>query len=86
MAITAEAPNPMAAASSCTGCGGAKGAPLAAVVHIAHHTPEQLMMKGVTITLCQECGRDAANAIGFMCIRDGGWSKLEPRKRKPKTT
>ena len=39
---------------------------------------------GVTIALCEVCGRDLANAVGYMCIRDGGWSKLEPRKKKPK--
>ena len=33
--------------------------------------------------VCEECGRDATNAIGFMCARDGGWSKLESRKRTP---
>jgi len=36
----------------------------------------------ITLVLCAECGRDLANAVGFMCIREGGWSKLEPRKRK----
>ena len=25
---------------------------------------------------------ELANAVGYMCIRDGGWSKLEPRKKK----
>lgn len=60
-------------ARECTGCKGAKGAPLAARVHIGND--------GVNIVLCEECGRDLANAIGFMCVRDG-WSKLEPRKRR----
>lgn len=61
---------------ACTGCRGTKGAPLAAVVDIGEGKHAK------RILLCQECGRDAANAIGFMCVRDGGWSKLEPRKRK----
>jgi hypothetical protein len=43
---------------------------------------EALVHDSIEFALCEECGRDAANAIGFMCIRDGGWSKLEPRKRK----
>ena len=64
----------------CSGCGGAKQAPIATVLSIRHN-PGDL---GVTLTLCEECGRDVANAVGFMCIREGGWSKLEPRKRKPK--
>lgn len=38
----------------------------------------------VSIVFCEECGRDLANAVGFMCIRDGGWSKLEPRKLRNK--
>ena len=61
----------------CTSCGGTKKAPIATIVFVGNRN------RGVELTLCQECGRDAANAIGFMCIRDG-WSKLEPRKRKPK--
>jgi hypothetical protein len=36
----------------------------------------------VTLVLCEECGRDLANAVGFMCIRDGGWNKLQPRSRR----
>ena len=63
----------------CSGCGGTKEAPIAAILLIYHRD------LGVTIALCEECGRDTANAVGFMCIRDGGWSKLEPRKRKPTT-
>lgn len=59
--------------TACTGCKGEKKAPLAARVDIGEH---------VTIALCEECGRDLANAVGFMCIRDGGWSKLEPRKKR----
>lgn len=62
--------------ADCAGCSGKKEAPIAAIVSIYDRD------LGVTIALCEECGRDAANAIGFMCIRDGGWSKLEPRKRK----
>jgi len=70
---------------SCTGCGGAKGAPLAAILSIYHRgrgveDPDL----GVTLALCEECGRNLANAVGFMCIREGGWSKLEPQKKKSK--
>ena len=68
---------------SCTGCGGTKGAPLAAILSIYHRSqgvedPDL----GVTFALCEECGRDLANAVGFMCIREDGWSKLEPRRKK----
>jgi len=76
VSIQARSPDEDSAAS-CAGCRGTKQAPIAAVVAIYH---EDL---GITIALCQECGRDLANAVGFMCVRDGGWSKLEPRKRKP---
>jgi hypothetical protein len=103
---------------TCTGCGGAKGAPIAAVVTLGPHAQlhpalkiardasalgreeesEQiihefnesgesaLVDQSVRIVLCEECGRDAANAIGFMCVRDGGWSKLEPRRSALKRT
>jgi hypothetical protein len=71
-------PGVVAAPSDCAGCGGAKGAPLAGVFSIWRGQSDV----GISIALCEECGRDAANAIGFLCIRDGGWSKLEPRKRK----
>jgi hypothetical protein len=64
--------------ASCAGCGGKKEAPIATIVAIYH------LSLGVTLALCEVCGRDLANAVGFMCIRDGGWSKLEPRKRAPK--
>lgn len=64
--------------SDCAGCNGSKQAPLAGIVSISRE-PSGL---GLTFALCEECGRDAANAIGFMCVRDGGWSKIEPRKRK----
>jgi hypothetical protein len=37
---------------------------------------------GISFALCEECGRDLANAVGFLCVRDGGWSKIEPRKRQ----
>ena len=77
--INARTPTANDDGAICTGCGGEKKAPLATIVFIGNHDG------GVELTLCQECGRDAANAIGFMCVRDGGWSKLEPRKRKPKT-
>jgi len=63
-------------AAKCTGCRDAKGAPLAAVVDIGEGKHAK------RILLCQQCGRDLANAVGFMCIREGGWSKLEPRKRR----
>lgn len=61
---------------SCAGCGGTKGAPIATFLSIYHCDI------GSTLAFCEECGRDVANAVGFMCVRDGGWSKLEPRKRK----
>ena len=62
--------------AKCTGCRSKKKAPLAAVVDIGEGKNAK------RILLCQECGRDIANAIGFMCIRDGMWSKLEPKRRK----
>ena len=65
--------------STCAGCGGTKEAPIATILSIYHGD------LGATLALCEECGRDTANAVGFMCLRDGGWSKLEPRKRKPRT-
>ncbi len=71
--ITVDTPG--AGAAACEGCMGNKGQPLAALVFVGTAT---------VFTLCQECGRDLANAVGFMCIRDGGWSKLEPRKRRSK--
>ena len=61
--------------SPCTGCGGTKEAPIATVLSIYHRD------LGVTLAFCEVCARDLANAVGFMCIRDGGWSKLEPRKK-----
>lgn len=78
MTIEAHVPIGDKPSSVCAGCGGTKDAPIATIFSIYHHSI------GVTIALCEVCGRDAANAIGFMCIREGGWSKLEPRKRKPK--
>ena len=66
----------------CAGCAGTKHAPIATVLSILNEVGMHGL--GVTLALCEECGRDLANAVGFMCIRDGGWSKLEPRKRKPK--
>jgi hypothetical protein len=62
----------------CAGCGGDKGAPLVGVVSV--HRPHSGL--GLSIALCEECGRDLANAVGFLCVRDGGWSKIEPRKRR----
>ncbi len=76
MSVTAEQPD--VNQTACSACEGSKGAPIAAVIHL---TPPEAM-RGVTFVLCEECGRDVANALGFMCIKDGGWSKLEPRKRK----
>lgn len=67
-----------ASSTDCAGCGGNKGAPIAGVVSISRCEGDV----GLSIALCEECGRDLANAVGFMCIRDGGWSKLEPRKSK----
>jgi ribosomal protein S27E len=99
---------------ACTGCRGAKGAPIAGVVTIGPgadlHPTLQIAADAAAlgrvkeagkiidefnardefvfvdpsmqIVLCEECGRDLANAVGFLCLRDGGWSKLEPRKRK----
>ncbi len=64
--------------SDCSGCGGKKGAPIAGVFSICR---SDLDAVSTSIILCEECGRDAANAIGYLCIRDGGWSKLEPRKK-----
>lgn len=78
MSVITESPRAEQTSKDCTGCGGSKGAPLATVVHIFTRADDA----GISMTLCQECGRDTANAIGFMCIKDGGWSKLEPRKRK----
>ena len=74
--IEARAPIGHEQPQSCSACGGTKAAPIATVLSIYHQSI------GVTIALCEECGRDTANAVGFMCIRDGGWSKLEPRKKK----
>jgi hypothetical protein len=65
---------------SCMGCGGAKTAPIATIFSVSHVVG--YASTGFTFALCEECGRDAANAIGFMCVKDGGWSKVEPRKRK----
>ena len=74
--IEARAPIGDKVPRDCTGCAGTKNAPIAAIVAVYHREI------GVTVAFCEECGRDIANAIGFMCVRDGGWSKLEPRKRK----
>jgi hypothetical protein len=76
--ITATAPtdDERTKPERCSACGGEKNAPIACSLSIG--TME-------TVLLCETCGRDAANVIGFMCIREGGWSKLEPRKRKAKS-
>ncbi len=76
MSITAHAPVCDQPATICAGCHGSKDAPIATILSIYHGDV------GVTVALCEECGRDTANAIGFMCVRDGGWSKLEARKRQ----
>ena len=97
---------------SCTGCAGAKQAPLAVNVTVGAHTShvvagalevahdalqEQRLEadslrraalvayvadrpRVVSFVLCEECARDLANAIGFFCLRGGGWSRLEARK------
>jgi hypothetical protein len=75
--ITASSPTGTHAQHNCTGCRGTKSAPLACVVDIGTHPAVT-----TRLVLCEECARDLANAVGFMAIRDGGWSKLEPRKRK----
>lgn len=82
MSVTAETPGPGHESKDCTGCGGSKGAPIATVVYVGSErfAPSDPASRG-KLVLCEECGRDIANAIGFMCIREGGWSKLEPRKR-----
>ncbi len=80
--IQANAPVGDVPSARCAGCAGAKKAPIATVLSIYNEVGVQGI--GTTIALCEECGRDVANAVGFMCIRDGGWSKLEPRKRTPK--
>lgn len=67
-ASTAKLPS-----SSCAACRGKKGAPIAGTLCFGEYVP---------FAFCEECGRDVANAVGFLCIRDGGWSKLEPRKRR----
>ena len=77
--IEARAPIGHEQAQSCAACGGTKAAPIATILSIYHRE------LGVTLALCEECGRDTANAVGFMCIREGGWSKLEPRKKKAPT-
>ncbi len=67
-----------ASARDCAGCGGEKKAPLACLVTVRRGQSDV----AISMALCEECGRDFANAVGFMCIKDGGWSKLEPRKKK----
>lgn len=72
--IAAHAPIGDKPATDCAGCAGTKGAPIAVILSISHRD------LGVSLALCEVCGRDTANAVGFMCVRDGGWSKLEPRR------
>lgn len=76
--IEARRPAGVALPTDCRGCGGKKEAPIAVVFSVFDRE------SGLMMALCEECGRDAANAIGYLCIRDGGWSKLEPRKRAVK--
>jgi hypothetical protein len=38
--------------------------------------------RAVSFELCEECARALANAVGAFRPRDGGWSRLEPRRRK----
>ena len=78
--IEARSPIGGVDAAECAGCAGKKLAPVAVVLSIYREAGQHSI--GLTVALCEECGRDAANAVGFMCVRDGGWSKLEPRKRK----
>jgi hypothetical protein len=78
--IQALAPVGNVSPQSCAGCAGAKQAPIATVLSIYQEVGVHGL--GTTLALCEECARDAANAVGFMCVRDGGWSKIEPRKRK----
>lgn len=81
--ISASVPPASAKPDTCDGCHGSKGAPIACEIALSPPSiPVSAMLR--PFRLCQECGRDAANAIGFMCIREGGWSKLEPKKRKGK--
>lgn len=75
MSVAARAPRD-GEYTICAGCHNTKGAPIAAVLSIYH------LDVGFTAALCEECGRDVANAVGFMCARDGGWSKLTPRKTR----
>jgi len=50
---------PVMPSDVCAGCSGAKQAPIAAVLAVYDRG------LGVTIALCQECGRDVANAVGL---------------------
>ena len=58
---------------SCAACHGSKNAPIACSLTFGEEGP---------FCLCEICARDLSNAVGFFCVRNGGWSKLEPRKRK----
>lgn len=71
--IGARTPDRVDEQEPCAGCRGSKGAPIAGIISVGDD---------ITFPICQECGRDLANAVGFMCVREGGWSKLEPRKRR----
>jgi hypothetical protein len=78
MSVTAVTPgdDERECVEKCVGCKGSKGALIAAIVSIGNTSDYHWMY------ICEACGRDIANAIGAMCLRDGGWSKLEPRKRR----
>jgi hypothetical protein len=82
--ISTQAPK---GGETCAGCAGKKQQPIAALVYIGDPVwlhESQTFAEVISFALCEECGRDAANAIGFMCVRDGGWSTIAPRKRKGK--
>jgi len=72
--IAAHAPIGEKRPTDCAGCGGSKEAPIAVILSISHRD------LGFSVALCEVCGRDVANSVGFMCVRDGGWSRLEPRR------
>jgi hypothetical protein len=114
--IEGTAPLAGSTSHSCTGCVGAKQAPLAVNVTVGAHTshavagslevahdalqeqrPEADSLQRaaliayvadrprvVSLVLCEECARDLANVVGAFCLRNGGWSRLEARKRKPR--
>lgn len=59
-------------ADPCTGCGGAKGKPIAVSTSCGFWVPRVATMdvwSGVSLTLCQECLRDLSNALGFFAAK-----------------